>query len=312
MSDELQGSPEAEVVPDAEPSPELAPAVDPVLATAEVGTDIAVLDPNDQHEVMLAMDEHDVSMLLDYVQTKALRKWVYSIDGGKLGLTVHAVQDIAQRMNWTGKARIGVLPETLTTERIVENRGFGDEPFWVATIFARDEQTGSMLPGSAMEPVRMKLKDSTAAAKRKAGINIPSDNTVFDPFSRTKAIQKATRNALKAFIPQEVEQTVLAMFSGQHDRVQRIQTVAEKKAADMPPPVTGPEADAKQKRIHELYEALKELGGGRGRHAFTPAQFHSFLTQSQGSLQRLDDMIGFLESEHERLSAVYAAEEGAS
>jgi hypothetical protein len=112
------------------------------------------------------------------------------------GLTIHAVQDITQRMNWTGKARIGVLPETLEVERITADEGDGEEPFWVATIFARDEVTGAMLPGSAMEPQRMKLKDSTANAKRRDGEKIPEDNKIFDRFSRQKAIQKATRNAL--------------------------------------------------------------------------------------------------------------------
>jgi hypothetical protein len=96
--------------------------------------ELAVVDPQDRHEVMLAMDEHDVRMLLERVQSSALRKWVYELKDQYppvRGLTVHAVQDITQQMNWTGKARIGVVPETLTVERITEDAGHGAEPFWV-------------------------------------------------------------------------------------------------------------------------------------------------------------------------------------
>jgi hypothetical protein len=91
----------------------------------------------------------------------------------------------------------------------------------VATIFARDEVTGAMLPGSSMEPQRMRLQARTADRKRKAGQKIPEDNTIFDVFSRTKAIQKATRNALAAFIPEEIEQTIIAMFAKDPSRVER-------------------------------------------------------------------------------------------
>jgi hypothetical protein len=100
--------------------------------------ELAVIDPADRHEVMVRMDEHDVRMLMERVQSSALRKWVYVLpDGGEEGLTVHAVQDITQTMNWSGKCRIGVLPETLEVEQITADAGNGDEPFWVATIFAR-------------------------------------------------------------------------------------------------------------------------------------------------------------------------------
>jgi hypothetical protein len=60
---------------------------------------------------MVRMDEADVQMLLSWAQAGALKKWVYQLPGNKgEGLTIHAVQDIVQRMNWTGRAKIGVLP----------------------------------------------------------------------------------------------------------------------------------------------------------------------------------------------------------
>jgi hypothetical protein len=90
------------------PDPELKPAVDEKLPDVQLA--VTRSDPADAHEVMVRMDDHDVAMLLEEIQTKALRRWVYKLPGNKgEGLTVHAVQDIVQRMNWTGKAKIGLL-----------------------------------------------------------------------------------------------------------------------------------------------------------------------------------------------------------
>lgn len=251
-----------------EPSPELQPVVDALLP--------AVIDPSDQHEVMVRMDEADVQMLLTWAQGAALRKWVYDLPGNKgTGLTVHAVQDVVQRMNWSGKAKIGVLPETLTVETIVADEGEGGETYWVATIFARDELTGSSLPGSSMEPQRMKLK---------------SGKRVFDRFARWKAIQKATRNALSGFIPEEIEQTVIAMFLRDSSRVQRIRTEAEAKVAELPAPLTDDEAKGLISECEAVYDEIKGLGGGQGKVLLTPGTYNAWLLQSQhdhGALRRM-------------------------
>jgi hypothetical protein len=269
--------------------------------------ELAVVDPQDRHEVMLAMDEHDVRMLLERVQSSALRKWVYELKDQYppvRGLTVHAVQDITQQMNWTGKARIGVLPETLTVERIIEDAGHGAEPFWVATIFARDEVTGAMLPGSAMEPVRMRLRAETAAKKRKKGLRIGDDNTLFDPFSRTKAIQKATRNALAAFIPEEVEQTIIAMFEKDPARVERIQTEAEQKLAEFPPPLDDDEAKALIARAEAVYG---EIVWPEARVEFPPGTFAAWKLQAQHSHDRLRDLVAYVEKRRDELAGKYGS-----
>lgn len=295
---------------DAEPAPELAEAVDDFIPSSR---DLAVVDPSDQHEVMLRMDDHDVRMLLEQVQSAALKKWIYELgdrkdkDGKPVrGLTVHAVQDIVQRLNWTGKARIGVLPETLTVERITENAGQGDEPFWVATIFARDEVTGSSLPGSSMEPVYMRLKQETADKKRKYGAQIPEDNRIFDSFSRWKAIQKATRNAMGAFIPEEIEQTVIAMFAKDPSRVERIQTEAEAAAAELPPALTDEKAVALAERAREVYAEIRELGGGQGKVDVTPGHFHIWLQNAQHDHKRLEEFVAFMEQRRDEIEAKYA------
>jgi hypothetical protein len=243
------------------PEPDLAPVVDPLLPV--------VTDPADQHEVMVRMDEADVQMLLSWAQAGALKKWVYQLPGNKgEGLTIHAVQDIVQRMNWTGRAKIGVLPETLEVESLVADEGGGEERYWVATIFARDELTAQTLPGSSMEPQRMKKRDGTR---------------VFDRFARWKAIQKATRNALGGFIPEEIEQAVIGMATKDPSRVERIRTEAEVKVAELPPPLDDEEARGLIGRAEEVYAEIRELGGGRGKIKMTPGTFNAWKLQAQHS-----------------------------
>ena len=295
------------------PAPEMGEVVDDFIPGP---AELAVIDPSDQHEVMIRMDEHDIRMLLSQIQSAALRKWVYELEGQKQknpvtgrwepvrGLSVDAVEDITQRMNWTGKTRIGAVPETLTVEQIVADEGNGEEPFWVATIFARDEITGAMLPGSSMEPQRMKLKAETAKRKRDAGMRIPEDNRIFDRFARTKAIQKATRNALDAFIPAEIKQTIIATFANDPSRVERIRTEAQVKLEERPPALTDDEAVAKIARARELYDEIRGLGG-EALLEFPPGKFAAWVVNTQHSHATLDALLEFVEGERDRLVAKY-------
>jgi hypothetical protein len=302
MSDKDARKPEAEG-----PAPELGEVVEEYIPGP---AELVVADPSDRHEVMLRMDDHDVRMLLERAQKTALKKWVYQLPDGTMGLTVGAVQDITQQMNWMGKCRIGVLPETLEVERIVEDAGHGEEPFWVATIFSCDEVTGARLPGSSMEPVRMRLRKSTADRKRQQGAKIPEDNTVFDPFSRTKAIQKATRNALAAFIPEEVEQAIIAMFANDPARVERIRTEAEQKIEDRPAPLDDDEAKAKIVTARSLYDEIRELGGAAVTE-FTPGKFGAYLLNAQHSHETLDAFLDYVRSERDRLVEKYGGKAAA-
>lgn len=275
------------------PAPELAPAVDEFLPGA-----MTVADPGDKQELMVVMDNHDTEMLLAQVQSAALRKWVYQLPGGKgTGLTVHAVQDIVQRMNWTRKCQIGALPDTLTVEEIVQD----GEPYWVATIFARDELSGMSLPGTSMEPQRMHLKSATAQEKREQGAIIPENNTVFDRHSRTKAIAKATRNAMAGFIPEEIEQTVIAMFEGDSSRVERIQTEREAEAERLPPPLDDDEMKALIAEADAVYDELREAGGGQGKVKLPPGAYNANKLRVQHSHDRMRDFIVYL---RERLTQI--------
>jgi hypothetical protein len=291
-------TPEPETV-DAEPAPELAGAVDEFIPSSR---DLAVVDPSDQHEVMLRMDEHDVRMLLQQVQSSALRKWVYELkdqkdrDGRPVrGLTVHAVQDIVQRMNWTGKAKIGLLVDAngrpvLDVERVDED----GKAYWMATAYAKDEVTESILPGASYEPVYMLLRKTDSEGKR---------IEKFDPFSRWKAIQKATRNAMGAFIPEEIEQSVIAMFAKDPSRVERIQTEAEVKAEELPP--LDDETREKVARAEALYAEIRELGAGKGKIDFPPGHFNAYLFTARRD-GTWEPFLAYLEKRLEDMTAKYA------
>lgn len=288
---------------DAPMPPEAAAAVEEFIPGP---AELAVVDPQDGHEVMLRMDEHDVRMLLERVQSSALRKWVYKLPyGGGEGLTVHAVQDITQLMNWTGRCRIGVLPETLKVEQITADTGNGDEPFWVATVFARDELSGASMPGTAMEPQRMKLKASTAKAKRDAGQRIPEDNSIFDVFSRTKAINKAYRNALAAFIPEQVEQTIIAMYEKDPSRVEMIRTEAEQQMDELPPPLDDDEARALLARSREVQDEIAAIGP-QALVECPPGVVAAYRMRSQHSHDMLRDFITWLERRRDELREKFA------
>ena len=109
----------------------------------------------------------------------------------------------------------------------------------------------------------------------------------FDRFSRTKAIQKATRNALAAFIPEEIEQTVLAMALKQPERVLRIQTEAEQKLAELPAPLDDEEAKGLIAEVEAVYSEIS----GPGRVEFPPGKFGAYKLQAQHSHDRLRDLL---------------------
>lgn len=302
--------PEAEVVPS---DPELAEAVQDATEAAA----LVVRDPADTHEGLVAMDAHDarnfVAGLLMQAQEQHLgRKWVYRLPGqdGAEGLTGDAVEDIVQQMNWTGRARVGVDPSTLVVEMIDGDEDGRPMKFWLASIAARDEVTGLTFVGTAMEPQRMKLKPGTAKKKRDEGKPIAEDNTVFDKFARTKAVNKAERNALEKHVPTVVKQTLIAIAAGRPDMVERIESTAEEQAAQLPPPLEGPEADALRKRIEETYMEIRELGGGKGAIALPPARYHASLMRATSSLETLRSMLEWLEGRRGELKDHYAKEAG--
>ncbi len=230
------------------------------------------------------MDAHDAARLVDRLTAQAQelnlgKRWIYAFKGSdgnwQRGLTVDAVEDITQQMNWTGKCAIGVVPETLTCELTEIDDGKGPQPWWVATVAAEDARTGARMVGTSMEPLNMRLKNG---GRR------------FDEHARGKAIGKAQRNALESFIPEKVKLTLIAMAANEPALVERIESDEEARVREMPPPLDTPEARAKIDELRSIYEQVRELGGGQGAVKLPPGAFGAFLLQSQHSLDRLEDM----------------------
>lgn len=276
---------------DEAPMPEAAEAVEAFIPSP---AELVLHDPQDEHERYVVLDAHDERAIVQRAQESALKKWVYEFpQGGSMlrGLSIDGVQDVIQQMNWSGRTRIGIVPESLSVEQMSADEGTGDEPFWVATVFARDEVTGATLPGSSMEPQRMKKRNG---------------DKVFDRFARTKAISKATRNALAGFIPETLEQTIIAMFANDPSRVERIQTEAEAKLAELPPPLDDDEARALLKRASELYDEIVWPGA---RVEFPPAKFGAWKMHTQHSHDMLRELVTMVEAERDRLREKYAGGE---
>lgn len=145
-----------------------------------------------------------------------------------------------------------------------------------------------------MEPVRMKLRQATADRKRKAGAKIPEDNKVFDPFSRTKAINKAERNAQAKFIPEVIEQAVIAMFKNDPSRVEKIQTDREAELEKMPPPIDDDEMRALLAEADGIYDEIRECAEGRGKIKMPPGYFNSQKLRVQHSHDRARDFVSWM------------------
>lgn len=244
-------------------------------------------DLGDRHELALVMDANDVAMMLERVQEASIRKWVYRLPDGTMGLTIDAAQDITQLMNWSGKCRLTTLPELQNVERI-ELHG---DLYWVADCFARDEVTGQTNPGTSMEPVLMQLSEAKAADWRKKGRRVGEDRKVLDVYGRTKAINKAYRNAYASFIPEAVEQAILVAAGADPSRVQPIQTQEEAKAADITPPLDTPEAKAALEECDELYREIRALGPD-ALNKLTPRTYHRYVLAAHhdmNAIARLKD-----------------------
>ena len=84
-------------------------------------------------------------------------------------------------MGGCGCRSFGVLPESIKAEYIEK-----PEPMWVATVVALNEKYQTQLPGAGESPYMTKVR----------GEMVP------DKFARRKAISKATRNAIRAVIPE--------------------------------------------------------------------------------------------------------------
>lgn len=244
-AEELPAPDDDEGSPDAYRPPEVALAVD-------------TRDPSD---VYRAMDRADEELILDELMGRAIDTMVYSFNqDGKLltDLTVSGVNETVRLMNERGGTQIGISNQTPIVDEFRE----GEKDYYRVLVFARDARfPESGRWGTAVEPKLMTLK---------------SGKTKWDKFALTKALNKAQRNALRAFIPEDFRQHVIALYLGQ-GKVKELKPLGGGRVAELPPALQDEKADQLRSEIHEAYKELQSIN----RLRMPPARFNAFLTKAE-------------------------------
>ena len=126
-------------------------------------------------EFFFEMEARDEQQMIKEYEGKVLKEITYKVQG-QTAISYNGIKFIVGKLG-----HIKILPESIRAEFIEK-----PEQMWVASVVALNEKYGIQLPGAGEQPYLMKVK----------GEMVP------DPFARRKAISKATRNALRAVIPE--------------------------------------------------------------------------------------------------------------
>lgn len=280
-------------------------AVDPEVeeVTAEVAeefkpapAELVVSDVRDEQSVFVVLDRHDEQQIIEEFQRRALKVMLYDFSQGGsrlVDLSYQGVNEAVRLMNQTGKCEIAVDRDAFNgrgyDEAVVtEDVGNGPEDFYVLTVYAVDARTGYGQFGTSTEPKLMRLRDG---------------KTKWDIFARTKALNKAQRNALKTMIPEGLRQTLIAQYKGDERALKEIQAGAGAASiAELPPPLTDGKAEELKARARELFAELRESS----KLTVLPAQFHAYLTRAEHSHERLEEFIAYLEGKRDEAKGAAA------
>jgi hypothetical protein len=251
------------------------------------GAELVVADPREPEGVFVVFDRHDEQQIIEEFQRRALKVMLYDFEqgGAKLiDLSYAGVNEAIRLMNSTGKCRIHIDKDSLRVETVTEDRGNGHEEFYVATVFATDDVTNFGEFGTSAEPKLMRLRNG---------------KTKWDIFARTKAINKAQRNALKTMIPEALRQTIIAQYKGDATAIRQIQAGAGAESlAELPPPLNTPEAEERKAEARKIYDEIREKEPTK----LLPAVFHNYMVRAEHSLERLDDFLEFLRGIREEVT----------
>lgn len=258
------------------------------------GTELVIADLADAESVFEILDRHDEDQVLALLQGQAVDEWFYKFpqDGQMVvDLSIKGVFDTVTALNRTGKCRMRLIPGSLEGATVDED----GETFYEATVWAEDQATGFSASGHSYEPKRKKLKKTTAEKKRQRGEAVGEDDTVWNPFAKTIAVNKAERNALAKFIPQRIRLTLIAQFMRDPSRIREIKAgPGAEAAAELPAPLDDEKALAQKQEARDLYTEIREVAPGGLAVGVPPARFHAYLTRAEHSHERLEDFLGFL------------------
>ena len=126
-------------------------------------------------EFFFEMEARDEQQMIKEYEGRVLKEITYQVQG-QTAISYDGIKFIVGKLG-----HIKVLHESIRIE-------FIEKPveMWVATVVALNEKYGIQLPGAGEQPYMMEVR----------GVLKP------DPFARRKALSKATRNALRAVIPE--------------------------------------------------------------------------------------------------------------
>lgn len=245
----------------------------------------ADLTVRDREDVYRAMDRADELAIIDEIQGNALEVFVYDFQnrGQRFtDLSITGVKECVRILNERGGARIRVTSAPPVTEEVTEPGEGGElESFYRVSVYAEDERSGLGFWGTATEPKNMHKRDGSRP---------------WDKFGYTKALNKAQRNVLKLFIPEELRQTLIA--TAKKEGKVKVLEAARAPEAELPPPLDTPEAKKLLDKIDAAYEDLKAVN----RMALPPGRFNAKRTRAASEIGALKALLGEIESrtEHEK------------
>ena len=272
-------APRAEGEPDADPREFLPP-----------GAELAY-DPGEPSDAWRAIDKHREVEILEELAGNALETMLYSFqqDGSMVtDLSVGGVNECIRVFNERGGARIGIAEEPPTIQET--------DKAWRVMVRAVDFRTGVSRWGIFEQPKVIKLRNNRGEKE--------------NPFSLTVALNKAERNALAKFIPEQIRRQLIAQMLQSSGRgKEATEAVRQLKAigsfaTEIKPPLEDEEASALLAEIRAEYDAIKKVS----RLALPPAAFNQFVTAAQHSHTRLRECLAHMKQIREEVEAKAAAD----
>jgi hypothetical protein len=233
------------------------------------------VDVRDPSDVYRAMDRADEVMILEELMGRALDTMLYSFpQEGKTvtDLTVAGVNETVRMMNERGGTQIGISPQPPVVAEFTEN----GERFYRVMVFGRDARfPESGRWAASIEPAMMTKKDGSKK---------------WDKFALTKALNKAQRNALKAFIPEDFRQHIIALYLNKGS-VQELKRLGTGSVAELPPALDDDRAKEIKAEIEAAWQELNEIN----RQRMPPGRYNVYLTRaetdSHGRMEAFRDQI---------------------
>jgi hypothetical protein len=208
----------------------------------EHGRELIVRDAGSS--IFVALDRHDEEMVVAEIKGELLQTMAYEFSvGGKpaRGLSYAGVNSAVRLMNARGIGRISCPKEPKPEfEAVTDEEG---DPAWQCMVYAEDQLVGGGAWGLATQKKFMRKRDGSEVA---------------DPFSKTKALSKAQRNAKLALIPEGLKAEIIAALTSA--QIQRVAAPTEQAPRELPAHDESDEAKAIDADNDQLLDELRSLG----------------------------------------------------